>query len=1039
MKYTYEPADKEILFNDGDVDLTPIKYKLPSPPQLEQIDGYGLDPKDQKWVHKPMPAKLRELNERTDMTASQKVKHLETHQAYYEDEIKYIIEDIHRKKHGYWFFIKGKPYWITGDNYFYLQWWPIEGKPVQFRMRDRKWWLFSYMCDHDKNTYGFNYPKHRREGATTRVSCKRYLVASTTPFARVGLQSKDAEHAKEVHRTMVLDQFKYEVPFWHKPIWDNNNQDESTIRFYAPEARNNPDHGKKSLKSIIDYRDSGTKAYDGLKLRYLHNDETGKCLSVNTLVLMYDGTKKKVQDIVVGDQLMGPDSKPRTVLSVTSGEDEMYEVIPKKGEPWGCNQHHILSLNSCYIRKIKGVEKFGTVNISVNDYLKLTPNQQKHLMQYRVGVDFPHKDVWEPYFLGFWLGNGHHRDPRVFINDNHQEIFDDLMCFAERNNYGYSFRQKPGCKEMSFTNGVIGKIKEIGVQLNKRIPAEYLYNSREVRLQVLAGLIDSDGCKDQSFYSITQKRKHLSEDIVYLAQSLGYFVSFKTFEPGQSSLVKKHAGNIHYRIRIWGNSLEEIPVRNSYKKMPPHSTHKNRKNPCKVGFKLEHKGKGTYYGFTIDGDHLFLLGDFTVTHNTTTVNIKTRWEIQRQCLSDGGKIIGKTISTSTVDEMQVAGGRIFKDLCDQSHYHQRTESGRTISGLYNFFMPASQGFDGVDKDGVPFLDEYGFDRVDEDGVSLSEKYHLAIREGYRKAGDTEGLIEYTRQFPLKWKDCWKQSARECNFNLAVIEDRLDHYRNGNPDVQRGNFMWVGAVQDSAVEWIPDPEGRFILSYQFDDPRMANKCYWEDGRKFPSNTTKFVAGGDPYRFKTTKTSRKSMGAGAVFMYFDSSIDGTKDINEWTTNRFTCSYEFRPKDKEAYGEDMIMMCHYFGCKMFPEINVDFLWEYFERRGYGGYLFFPVDPHTGKISRQPGAQTGEKMKEEIFREWQYYIEKHGRRERHIEFFEQCKEIEDDMGDYDLFVAGGLALVAAKKAPFSAKESTMDDVQDLFPTYYFDNGRQI
>jgi hypothetical protein len=170
-----------------------------------------------------------------------------------------------------------------------------------------------------------------------------------------------------------------------------------------------------------------------------------------------------------------------------------------------------------------------------------------------------------------------------------------------------------------------------------------------------------------------------------------------------------------------------------------------------------------------------------------------------------------------------------------------------------------------------------------------------------------------------------------------------------------------------------------------------------------------------------------------MYYDSNVDATRDINEWKSSRFVCTYNYRPKDKQTYGEDMIMMCHYFGCQMFPEINVDFLWEYFESRGYVHYLMFPIDPHTNKISRTPGAQTGEKLREEIFREWQYYIEKHGRRERHVELLEQCKEIEDDMGDYDLFVAGGLALVASKRSSLVAREEKVEDFAELFPTYFY------
>lgn len=695
MNYQYEEADKTIEFNDGDSDLRPIVHRLPSPPSYDKIHGYGLPPSEQMWKPFLMSPRLKELQDDNTIIPSQKIAYLEKHRSYYEDEIAFISEEWRRRREGFWLFINGKPYYISGDNYFYLQWWKIEGKHVEFRMRDRKWWLFMEMVDKDPNCFGFNYPKHRREGATTRVSCKRYLVATSTPFGRAGLQSKDARHAEEVHRTMMLDQFKYEIPFWFRPIWDNNNLNESQIRFYAPESKQHPDNGKRALKSIIDYRDSGTKAYDGLKLHFLHNDEVGK---------------------------------------------------------------------------------------------------------------------------------------------------------------------------------------------------------------------------------------------------------------------------------------------------------------------------------------------------STEVNVKVRWEIQRQCMSEGSRIIGKVVNTSTVDEMDKGGGKVFKELCEQSHYHVRTENDRTISGLYNFFMPAYQGFEGVDKKGRTFIDEYGFDRLDpEDGKPLALKYHEAIRDGYKRINDIEGLIEYTRQFPLSWRDCWRRTAKDCNFNLTIIEDRLEYYRRGNPDVQRGDFMWADNKEDTLVIWNPSTEGKWLLSYQFDDIKKSNASFFEDGFKKPLNTNKFVAGGDPFKFKVTRNNRKSMGAGAVFMYFDGSMDGNQPAEKWKSNRFVCTYNFRPRDKQTYGEDMIMMCHYFGCQMFPEINVDFLWEYFESRGYAHYLMFPIDPHTNKVSRQPGAHTGEKLREEIFREWQHYIERHARRECHTELLEQCKDIEDDMGDYDLFVAGGLALVASKRSSLVIKEEAANEFEDLFPIYYY------
>ena len=75
-----------------------------------------------------------------------------------------------------------------------------------------------------------------------------------------------------------------------------------------------------------------------------HSVGTGKCHALNTPILMYDGTIKMVQDIVVGDKLMGDDSTERMVKSLARGQDTLYDIIPTKGEKYTVNSEHILCL-----------------------------------------------------------------------------------------------------------------------------------------------------------------------------------------------------------------------------------------------------------------------------------------------------------------------------------------------------------------------------------------------------------------------------------------------------------------------------------------------------------------------------------------------------------------------------------------------------------------------------------------------------------------------------------------------------------------------
>ena len=114
---------------------------------------------------------------------------------------------------------------------------------------------------------------------------------------------------------------------------------------------------------------------------------SGKCHGKGTKILMYDGAIKNVEDIKVGDLLMGDDSTPRKVLSLATGKEEMFLIEQKSGENYVVNKSHILSLQ----KRVWGIntiskrysDKFKSsygevVNISVEDYLQLSNTKKSH-------------------------------------------------------------------------------------------------------------------------------------------------------------------------------------------------------------------------------------------------------------------------------------------------------------------------------------------------------------------------------------------------------------------------------------------------------------------------------------------------------------------------------------------------------------------------------------------------------------------------------------------------------------------------------------
>jgi len=286
------------------------------------------------------------------------------------------------------------------------------------------------------------------------------------------------------------------------------------------------------------------------------------------------------------------------------------------------NSAHILSLYNTETKRIE--------DINVLDYIN-SPNKVVY-RGIRAVAYFPKgKTFIAPYFLGLWLGDGDSRDTRITNID--EEIIDYLHEYAANLNmkistYSYSNRTPSysiTSKEdstRSYSNqhrvNIIRKeMEHLNLFGNKHIPEDYLCNSYENRMQLLAGLIDSDGSLDkhQVRYEISCSNNILCEQIVRLARSLGFQV---TLSKRVTSCNKKDF--VSNRIVIYGE-IWKIPVRVTRKKAPKGNI---KKNPLLYKIKVEEVGLGEYYGFTLDNkEKRFLLKDFTITHNTQIVAMIT--------------------------------------------------------------------------------------------------------------------------------------------------------------------------------------------------------------------------------------------------------------------------------------------------------------------------------------------------------------------------------------------------------------------------------
>ena len=346
----------------------------------------------------------------------------------------------------------------------------------------------------------------------------------------------------------------------------------------------------------------------------------GKCLGKGTKVVMYDGTLKNVEDVKKGELLMGDDSTPRRVLSITKGREMMYWIRQNRGIDYRVNESHILSLKRS---RNEGKHKHGDVlNISVKEYLQKSNKFKSNYKGYKVAVEFSEQPLEiEPYFLGIWLGDGRASDVRVASED--KEVVEYLQDYAfrlDRKLHRYAVDGKctmygiTAANKDAIANSLQSKLRALNLINNKHIPHKFIANSKQNRLELLAGLIDSDGYYDRehNVFEIVQKNYKLAKDIEYLANTLGFRVSFRA----KKATIKDIGYESEvYRVRIVGN-LDSIPTKIECKKARKLLAKRDFRH---TDIKVEQDRVDDYYGFTLDGNNLFLLEDMTVTHNTALV------------------------------------------------------------------------------------------------------------------------------------------------------------------------------------------------------------------------------------------------------------------------------------------------------------------------------------------------------------------------------------------------------------------------------------
>lgn len=451
---------------------------------------------------------------------------------------------------------------------------------------------------------------------------------------------------------------------------------------------------------------------------------SGKCLRRDTLCMMSDMSVKVVQDIRVGDCLMGDDGTPRRVLGLARGREELFEVQWKHGS-FQCTGEHILCVKysnqkSIATWKDRGVvrgkvvkfwdqdtnmcrgKKFTTANaekmrvfldsldkndvfeMTVNEYMKLKPYAQRYLKLYFPDrMEFPEcvDPPFDPYIFGVWLGDGTSASSGLTNFD--QEVLDgvkenlppNLQLTGLSTDGRYNMKMTSGK-----TNAFMDFLRSYDLVNNKHIPQDFLRMSVSNRLELMAGLMDTDGYKSANanpYFEITQKSQRVAEGIRRLAISLGFACSMRQVEKSCTWKGEKRTGT-YYQLFICGDRLEDIPCRMERKRIPPG--HRKR-NPTVFGFTVRHvPGEQDYFGFQVDGNHRFCLASGIVSHNSTVaLKVAKQFydDIDVGCMSNN--IESKFGLSQFHDKLLFVAPEIKNDLRIEQAEFQSLVSGEDIT------------------------------------------------------------------------------------------------------------------------------------------------------------------------------------------------------------------------------------------------------------------------------------------------------------------------------------------------------------------------
>ena len=305
-----EKYDLVVISRNGTIgqiiNINGLAIGLPKEP--EKLFKRSDKKEEQYWEREELPRDLSRINSIFQWN--------DRPPAFKNKWVDYIESEFDRRELGFWFYNNGKPTYITGSHYIYLQWTSIDVGYPDYREANRIFFIYWEACKADKRCFGMDYLKIRRSGFSFMGSSECVNTGTLARDSRVGILSKTGSDAKKMFTDKVVP-IANRLPFFFKPIQDGMDKPKTELAFRVPASKITKknmhevmDDELTGLDTTIDWKNTDDNSYDGEKLLLLVHDESGKWLKPNNIQNNWRVTKTclRLGSKIIGKCMMGSTS-----------------------------------------------------------------------------------------------------------------------------------------------------------------------------------------------------------------------------------------------------------------------------------------------------------------------------------------------------------------------------------------------------------------------------------------------------------------------------------------------------------------------------------------------------------------------------------------------------------------------------------------------------------------------------------------------------------------------------------------------------------